>query len=177
MCVHSPKNVGIMYVCKQLVKWVRICSIHFCIIERQQVRKCFVVHIGYLELCQCCASPLPRLSLSILPTQNGSYVLLNCHRFDRYEKYSCIWEGQSSCNPTSLKWWNTWVAFWTTDSTENLQLLWGHVRVRRLDLEYFVRIRSTWIDYVNLTILQRYCRNELELWYWSLNQHWLLGFQ
>jgi len=51
MCAHSPqKTWESVYVCKQSVKLIHIHLVHFCIIERQQLRKRFLVHVGYLEV-------------------------------------------------------------------------------------------------------------------------------
>ena len=94
---------------RTLVKSVRICPIHFCIVERQQVRKHFPMHVGYLEACQHCASMLPRSlsfcsSLSTLPTQEWQLCVgRTIAIFNRHDKYMRRWEGQSSCNPTSPK--------------------------------------------------------------------------
>ena len=47
----TPRNTWeFMYVCKWSVKSVPTRPIHFCIVERQQVRKHIFLHVGYLEL-------------------------------------------------------------------------------------------------------------------------------
>jgi len=51
------------------------------------------------------------------------------------------------------------VHFWMTDSTEKHCSRCKGVCVCRLDLEYFVRIWSTWTDNVNLTIIRKYSGN------------------
>ena len=94
---------------RTLVKSVRICPIHFCIVERQQVRKHFPMHVGYLETCQCCASLLLRSldfrsNLPTLPTQERQLCVdRTVAIFNKHQKYAHRWEGQSSCNPTSPK--------------------------------------------------------------------------
>lgn len=50
-CACTPRNTcESVYVCKWSVKSVPTRLIHFCIVERQQVREHIFLHVGYLEL-------------------------------------------------------------------------------------------------------------------------------
>ena len=152
---NPRKTWDSVYVWKWPVKSVHIRLIHFRIVYHRQEEKSemLVCTRRVSGTCRRCASVLLRSlsyrsSLSALPTR---------------ERQLCVgkrgWEGQSSCHPTSL---NRAVEYLGSTSTvallndrfdrKALQLLWR--RVRRLDLEYFVPIRSTWTIYVKLTNLR-----------------------
>ena len=141
-----------MYACKRSVKLVCIYLIHFCIVERQQVRKHFPMHVGYLETYQHCASLLLRSlslcsSLSTWPTQERQLCVgRTIAIFNRHDKYMRRWEGQSSCNPTSLKRAVEYLGCLLKDRFDRkaLQPQWERVHVRRLDLEYLSGYDPYW---------------------------------
>jgi len=101
----------------------------------------------------CCMSPL-------WVPKHIPYVALSSF-FNRYKKYTHNENANLPAIPHPWrKQWNAWLALLNDKFNRKvLQLLWRCVHVRRLDLEYFVRIWSTWTDSVKLTILQNYSRN------------------
>ena len=118
------------------VKLLRVHLIHFCIIRRQQVRKCFRLHVGYLETFQHCASLLLRslsyhLSLSTLPIQGRQLCIGKTVTFFTVTRSTR--EIQSSCNPISLKRaveYLVCISEWQTKfDRKALQSLWGCVCV------------------------------------------------
>ena len=93
------------------------------------------LHIAYTGAAICVGKPLPFLT-----------GMRSTHRCEKANLLAIPhhWRKQ----------WNTWIAHLNDRfDRKALQPLWGHVHVHTLDLEYFVWIWSTWIDYVNLTIL------------------------
>ena len=91
LCGHSLKNLGIC-VCLQ-----KVGKIGTHVIERQmrqQVKKHFLVHVGYLETCHCSASLLLRsqcfcLSLSTSPTQEQQLCIGKPSTFTRSAHAVC----------------------------------------------------------------------------------------
>ena len=145
VCIHAHTHIHTLYTYNYV--WFTSVS----------SSKTLFIHVQYLETCQCCVSLLLSLwvvvQASLLHLHwSGSYVSVNRHHCQQAQEVfaqtrrpiflqSHIFEESSGI---------LGLHFWTADSTESLQPLWGCARVHRLDLEHFVQIWSTWTDYVNL---------------------------
>ena len=117
-CATIPRKTWeSVYVWKWSVKSIRIHPIYFQIIKRLQVIKCFLVHVGYLETCQCCVSLLLRSlsfhsSLSTLPTQEWqlcvgrTFTISTSMRSTRAVEKANL----SAIPHHGREQWNTWLA-------------------------------------------------------------------
>ena len=125
VCPFPEKPV--VYVCKWPVSLVHICPIHFHNIVRQHVRRRFLMHLRYLESCQCCTSLVLRLlsfhsSLCTSPTQEWQLCFskllqfLTGTRSTRADEKAIFLQSHITEEGRGI----LGLHCWTTDSTEKL---------------------------------------------------------